>query len=381
MPDTTTARSARDWLTTLARYREPSTRRSLWELAATLVPFLALWVLAWMALSVSPWLAFALAVLNGGFLVRIFIIQHDCGHGSFLKNRTAQDWLGRVLGVLTLTPYAVWRRTHSIHHAHHGDLDARGIGDVLTLTIEEYRARGWWGRLMYRLYRNPVVLFVLGPSYLFLLQNRLPLGLMKSGWRYWTSAMGTNAMIGIAVGLIVWFGGFWPVLLIYLPTSLIAATLGVWLFYVQHQFEETHWSKGEEWQLHDAALEGSSHYILPQPLKWFSGNIGIHHVHHLYSRIPFYRLPEVIRDHQTRKPAVGEPAPVGHGGGQADELQGSPPEVWGGVRGSAPAPVQETVSAEKFRGGRNGPLLSSHALENAGFTGRFRGGSGVWFSS
>jgi omega-6 fatty acid desaturase (delta-12 desaturase) len=292
-------RQARDWLTVLARYREPSTRRSLWELVATLVPFFALWALAWMALSVSPWLALGLAMLNGAFLVRIFIIQHDCGHGAFLTNRTAQDWLGRTLGVLTLTPYAVWRRTHSIHHAHHGDLDARGIGDVLTLTIDEYRARGWFGRLMYRLYRHPVVLFVLGPSYLFLLQNRLPFGLMNSGWRYWTSAMGTNAMIGIAVGLIVWFGGLWPVLLIYLPTSLIAATLGVWLFYVQHQFEETHWSKGDDWQLHDAALEGSSHYILPQPLRWFSGNIGIHHVHHLYSRIPFYRLPEVIRDHRS----------------------------------------------------------------------------------
>jgi omega-6 fatty acid desaturase (delta-12 desaturase) len=291
-------RSAREWLSVLARYREPSTRRSLFELAATLVPFLALWALAWMALQVSPWLALALAVLNGAFLVRIFIIQHDCGHGSFLANRKAQDWVGRVLGVLTLTPYAVWRRTHSIHHAHHGNLDQRGIGDVTTLTLEEYRARSPFGRFMYRLYRHPVVLFVLGPSYLFILQNRLPLGLMNAGWRYWTSAMGTNAMIGIALGLIVWFGGLMPVLLIFLPTSVIAATIGVWLFYVQHQFEETHWSRGEDWQLHDAALEGSSHYVLPQPLRWMSGNIGIHHVHHLYSRIPFYRLPEVIRDHR-----------------------------------------------------------------------------------
>lgn len=292
-------RSARDWLSILARYREPSTRRSLFELAATLAPFLALWALAWMALSVSAWLALALAMLNGAFLVRIFIIQHDCGHGSFLHNRRAQDWLGRVLGVLTLTPYAVWRRSHSIHHAHHGNLDQRGIGDVLTLTIAEYRARSALGRLLYRLYRHPVVLFVLGPSYLFILQNRLPFGLMKSGWRYWTSAMGTNAMIGIALGLIIWFGGLLPVLLIFLPTSVIGATIGVWLFYVQHQFEETHWAKTEDWQLHDAALEGSSHYVLPQPLRWFSGNIGIHHVHHLYSRIPFYRLPEVIREHRA----------------------------------------------------------------------------------
>lgn len=299
MPETQSSpRSAREWLSVLARYREPSTRRSLLELAATLVPFVALWALAWMALSVSPWLAVAVAMLNGAFLVRIFIIQHDCGHGAFLKNRTAQDWLGRVLGVLTLTPYAVWRRTHSIHHSHHGNLDHRGIGDVTTLTIEEYRARSAFGRLMYRLYRHPVVLFVLGPSYLFILQNRVPLGLMNQGWRYWTSAMGTNAMIGIALGLVIWFGGLWPVLLIFLPTSVIAATIGVWLFYVQHQFEQTHWSKGEDWQLHDAALEGSSHYVLPQPLRWLSGNIGIHHVHHLYSRIPFYRLTEVIRDHR-----------------------------------------------------------------------------------
>jgi acyl-lipid omega-6 desaturase (Delta-12 desaturase) len=297
-PSSQAPRSAREWLSVLARYREPSTRRSLFELAATLIPFVALWALAWMALSVSGWLALALAVVNGAFLVRIFIIQHDCGHGAFLKNRHAQDWIGRALGVLTLTPYAVWRRQHAIHHAHHGDLDNRGIGDVTTLTLEEYRARTPFGRLMYRLYRHPLVLFVLGPSYLFILQNRLPFGLMKSGWRYWTSAMGTNAMIGIALAIIIWFGGLWPVLVIFLPTSVIAATIGVWLFYVQHQFEETHWSKGEDWQLHDAALEGSSHYVLPQPLRWLSGNIGIHHVHHLYSRIPFYRLPEVIREHR-----------------------------------------------------------------------------------
>ena len=294
----TPPRSAREWLSVLARYREPSTRRSIFELAATLLPFFALWVLAWIALSISPWLAAIIAALNGAFLVRIFIIQHDCGHGSFLSNRKAQDWVGRMLGVLTLTPYAVWRRTHSLHHANHGNLDRRGIGDVLTLTVAEYRARTQFGRLMYRLYRHPVVLFVLGPSYMFILQNRLPLGLMNSGWHYWASAMGTNAMIGIALGLVIWFGGFWPVLVIFLPTSVMAATIGVWLFYVQHQFEETHWSTDQNWQLHDAALEGSSHYVLPQPLRWLSGNIGIHHVHHLYSRIPFYRLGEVLRDHQ-----------------------------------------------------------------------------------
>ncbi|MES2665202.1 MAG: fatty acid desaturase [Pseudomonadota bacterium] len=297
IPDQGQGRSAREWVQVLAKYREPSTRRSIMELVVTLVPFVFLWAMAWASLSVSYWLAFGIAVLNGAFLVRIFVIQHDCGHASYFTNRKVQDWVGRALGVLTLTPYDVWRRTHSIHHAHHGDLDQRGIGDVLTLTVEEYRARSPFGRFLYRLYRHPVVLFVLGPSYLFILQNRLPLGLMNQGWRYWTSAMGTNAMIGIILGLIIWLGGLMPVLLIYLPTSVIAATIGVWLFYVQHQFEETHWSKGEDWQLHEAALIGSSHYVLPRPLAWLTANIGIHHVHHLYSRIPFYRLTEVLRDH------------------------------------------------------------------------------------
>lgn len=291
--------SARQWVLKLARYREPSTWRSIFELSVTLVPFVLLWVLAWISMEVSSWLTLAIAVLNGGFLVRIFVIQHDCGHASYFQNRKASDWLGRVLGVLTLTPYDVWRRTHSIHHSHHGNLDHRGIGDVLTLTVAEYRAKGWWGRLGYRLYRHPVVLFVLGPSYIFILQNRLPVGLMRSGWRFWISAMGTNAFIAIVVGLILWLGGFMPLLLIYIPTSVMGATIGVWLFYVQHQFEETQWEKGDDWQVHDAALEGSSHYQMPAALQWMSGNIGIHHVHHLYSRIPFYRLTEVLRDHKA----------------------------------------------------------------------------------
>lgn len=291
--------NARQWLAVLARYRDPSLGRSVFELAATLLPFLMIWALAWWLLAYAPVASFGLALLNGIFLVRLFIIQHDCGHGAFLKQRRVQNWIGRSLGVLTLTPYAVWQRTHAIHHASHGNLDARGIGDVTTLTVAEYQARGRFGRWLYRLYRNPVVLFVLGPVYLFLLQNRLPIGLMRAGWGYWVSAMGTNAMIALVLAALLWAGGWEAVLLIYLPCAISAATIGVWLFYVQHQFEQTHWSKGEDWQLHHAALEGSSHYVLPQPLRWLTGNIGIHHVHHLYSRIPFYRLPEVLRHHAT----------------------------------------------------------------------------------
>jgi omega-6 fatty acid desaturase (delta-12 desaturase) len=291
--------NARQWLAVLARYRDPSLGRSVFELAATLLPFLMIWALAWWLLAYAPVASFGLALLNGIFLVRLFIIQHDCGHGAFLKQRRVQNWIGRSLGVLTLTPYAVWQRTHAIHHASHGNLDARGIGDVTTLTVAEYQARGRFGRWLYRLYRNPVVLFVLGPAYLFLLQNRLPIGLMRAGWGYWVSAMGTNAMIALVLAALLWAGGWEAVLLIYLPCAISAATIGVWLFYVQHQFEQTHWSKGEDWQLHHAALEGSSHYVLPQPLRWLTGNIGIHHVHHLYSRIPFYRLPEVLRHHAS----------------------------------------------------------------------------------
>jgi omega-6 fatty acid desaturase (delta-12 desaturase) len=291
--------NARQWLAVLARYRDPSLGRSVFELAATLLPFLMIWALAWWLLAYAPVASFGLALLNGIFLVRLFIIQHDCGHGAFLKQRRVQNWIGRSLGVLTLTPYAVWQRTHAIHHASHGNLDARGIGDVTTLTVAEYQTRGRFGRWLYRLYRNPVVLFVLGPAYLFLLQNRLPIGLMRAGWGYWVSAMGTNAMIALVLAALLWAGGWEAVLLIYLPCAISAATIGVWLFYVQHQFEQTHWSKGEDWQLHHAALEGSSHYVLPQPLRWLTGNIGIHHVHHLYSRIPFYRLPEVLRHHAT----------------------------------------------------------------------------------
>ncbi|UWQ26411.1 fatty acid desaturase [Leisingera aquaemixtae] len=290
------ARTARDWVKILAQYREPNPARSAFELAVTVVPFLLLWAAAWWSLSVSYWLTLALSVCIAAFLLRLFTIQHDCGHGSFFTNRHVSDWVGRIIGVLTLTPYDVWRRTHSIHHSTHGNLGKRGMGDIHTMTVAEYRAASRWERLVYRLYRHPVTLFGIGPGYLFFLQNRIPYGLTGQA-RYWISAMGTNAAILAALGLIWYFGGLMPLLLIFLPATLIAATAGLWLFYVQHQFETTQWTQEEDWQLHDAALHGSSHYVLPPVLQWLSANIGIHHVHHLYSRIPFYRLTEVLRDH------------------------------------------------------------------------------------
>lgn len=289
---------ARDWVKVLSNYRDPDTFRSTFELVVTLGPFLMLWALAWWSLSISAWLTLGISICNAAFLLRLFCIQHDCGHAAFFKNRTVSDWLGRVLGVLTLTPYDVWRRSHSIHHNSSGNLGRRGMGDVHTLTLDEYKSLTPLRRFGYRLYRHPIVLFGLGPGYLFFLQNRLPLGLTENA-RYWVSAMCTNAAILVALGLIFYFGGAMPILLIFMPTTLLAATAGVWLFYVQHQFETTHWEQDSDWDLHNAALEGSSHYVLPPVLQWLSANIGIHHVHHLYSRIPFYRLPEVLRDHAS----------------------------------------------------------------------------------
>ncbi|MBT8460775.1 MAG: fatty acid desaturase [Boseongicola sp.] len=295
-PQNSGARAAIEWVKVLSAYRDPSTLRSSFELAVTLGPFLLLWGLAWWSSSISYWLTLAISLVNAAFLLRLFAIQHDCGHGAFFKNRTASDCLGRAIGVLTLTPYDVWRRSHSMHHSSSGNLGRRGMGDIHTLTVAEYRALTPLNRLMYRLYRHPVVLFGLGPGYLFFLQNRLPLGFMDKA-RYWVSAMCTNAAILAGLAVILYFGGLMPIFLIFVPTTLLAATAGVWLFYVQHQFETTHWEAEEDWQLHDAALHGSSHYVLPPVLQWLSANIGIHHVHHLYSRIPFYRLPEVLSDH------------------------------------------------------------------------------------
>jgi omega-6 fatty acid desaturase (delta-12 desaturase) len=282
----------------LTAYRSPSHPRSIAELAITFMPLAALWMAAWFTF----WLGYAwatplIAIPAAGFLVRLFLIQHDCGHGTFFSRRRTNDWIGRAIGVLTMTPYDFWRRTHAVHHASAGNLDRRGIGDVDTLTVREYGALSRWGRLKYRLYRHPLVMFGLAPAYLFLLQHRLPVGLMRHGWQPWASTMATNLAIALIVAVLVWFIGLKAFLLVHLPIMLLAATIGVWLFYVQHQFERTAWERDGDWSFHDAALHGSSHYDLPVLLRWFTANIGVHHVHHLCSRIPYYRLPHVLRDH------------------------------------------------------------------------------------
>ena len=289
--------TASDWTRTLARYRQPIPSRSVFELAVTLVPFVAIWAVAWWTLSISTVLALALALANAAFLVRLFIIQHDCGHGSLFSDRRVCDWIGRAIGVVTLTPYDVWRRTHAIHHATIGNLDRRSAGDVPLLTVREYQERGWLGRALYRLVRHPVFLFGFAPFFTFFVHHRLPIHLMRSGWRYWVSAMATNAAICLVLTGIIWLDGWDVLLFVFLPTTLLAAIAGVWFFYIQHQFEETSWQHEDDWNIQEAALHGSSHYALPGILRWITGNIGVHHVHHLASRIPFYRLPEVIEDH------------------------------------------------------------------------------------
>jgi omega-6 fatty acid desaturase (delta-12 desaturase) len=281
----------------LAPYRGPNGARGVLELVITAVPFGLIWILMWATLDTGYWICLLLAVPAAGFLVRLFMIQHDCGHGSFFPHRFANDWVGRVIGVVTLTPYDFWRRTHALHHASSGNLDRRGIGDIDTLTVREFLALPRWRQLLYRLYRHPIVMFGVGPSYLFILRHRLPMGMLRSGWQPWLSTMATNAAIAILVATMIWLVGIKSFLLVHLPIMVLAASIGVWLFYVQHQFEDTFWAQDKDWNFQEAALHGSSHYDLPSVLRWFTANIGVHHVHHLCSRIPYYRLPRVLQDH------------------------------------------------------------------------------------
>jgi omega-6 fatty acid desaturase (delta-12 desaturase) len=289
--------NASSWSKVLARYRSPNSLRSLLEIVITIGPFAVLWALAWLGLHLGYWFSLVLVVPAAAFLVRLFMIQHDCGHGSFFRSKALNDWIGRVIGVLTFTPYDFWRHTHAVHHASSGNLTRRGMGDIDTLTVKEYVALPWLGRLRYRLYRHPAVMFGIGPAYMFVLQHRLPVGLMRDGWRPWLSTMLTNLGIATIAAVLIFFIGLKAFLLVQLPIILLAAAAGVWLFYVQHQFEDTVWAEEPVWNRHDAALHGSSHYDLPRVLRWLTANIGVHHVHHLSSGIPFYRLRDVLRDH------------------------------------------------------------------------------------
>lgn len=291
------------WKEIVARYQKPSTARAVWQLVNTLVPYAALWCLMYYTKSVSWWLTVPLAVLAGAILVRAFIIFHDCGHGSFFKSPVANHVLGAITGVLTFTPFYHWRWEHAIHHSTSGDLDRRGTGDVWTLTVQEYLESSRWKRFAYRLARNPVVLFVIAPLFLFLIQQRVPKLKARARERY--SVYWTNLALGILAAVLIRIFGLKAYLIIQLTALTTAGAVGVWLFYVQHQFEGVYWERSEDWDYAEAALKGSSFYKLPKVLQWFSGNIGFHHIHHLSPRIPNYHLEKCHRAEplfQTVKP-------------------------------------------------------------------------------
>ncbi|MGV3773897.1 MAG: fatty acid desaturase [Verrucomicrobiales bacterium] len=288
---------APSWKATVAKFQKPSLPRATWQLVNTLGPFIILWYLIYRAVAVSWWLVLPLAILNGGFVVRLFIIFHDCGHGSYFKSKTANDVVGFITGMLTFTPYHHWRWEHSIHHATSGHLDKRGTGDIWTLTVQEYLEASRWKRFAYRLARNPFILFLFAPLYLFLIGHRFPS--KKANRRERLSVYWMNLAILTMAACLSYVFGLKNYLIIQLMITAVAGGAGVWLFYVQHQFEDVYWERAEHWDFTKAALQGSSFYRLPKVLQWFSGNIGFHHIHHLSARIPNYNLERCHKSDPT----------------------------------------------------------------------------------
>ena len=287
----------------LKNYQQPDFKRSLWQVLNSYIPYIALLTAMYFSLNFSYWLTLLLAIPAGGFMVRIFIICHDCGHGSFLKSKKARDFLGFISGLIAFVPYKQWRHSHAIHHATCGNLDRRGLGDVWTMTVEEYLSSTFWRRLGYRLYRNPYMMFTVGPLYAFLIGQRFSDKGAKR--REKNAVLFTNlTLLGIVI-LMYFTIGIKAYLMIQIPVLFFASIAGVWLFYIQHQYEDVYWERNEAWDFDAAALQGSSFYNLPGILRWFSGNIGFHHVHHLNSRIPNYYLEkchDIITQHVEIKP-------------------------------------------------------------------------------
>ena len=287
---------SRPWREIVAPYAKPDARRSIFQLLTTGVPFLALLAAMLWGVDHGIWAMLVLAAPGAALLVRLFMIQHDCGHGCYFKSRWANDLLGRVLGVVTLTPYTFWHRSHAVHHATSGNLNRRGVGDIDTLTVREYLSLSARRRFRYRLYRHPVILFGIGPAYQFLLRHRVPTGHPVRHRQDWASILGTNIALAAIVIVMALTIGLRPFLLSYLPVILLSASMGVWLFYVQHQFEETYWESGSRWDFHTAAMQGASFYDLPGILQWVTAYIGFHHIHHMSSKIPNYRLRECFKE-------------------------------------------------------------------------------------
>jgi acyl-lipid omega-6 desaturase (Delta-12 desaturase) len=289
-------RDTAGWQHIVEPYQHACAKRALWQLTNTFVPYALLWCAMYGALQISFWLAMPLAVLSAAFLVRIFIIFHDCAHGSYFKARWANDALGFVAGVLTFSPYAHWRWEHAIHHSSAGDLDRRGTGDMWTMTVQEYIAAPRARRLRYRLTRNPFVLFVIAPLFVFVVKQRFASSQARGRQR--RSVWWTNLALLCSAGILGQIFGLGAYLLIQSIVIAVAGTAGLWLFYVQHQFEGVYWERGEHWDYAAVALRGSSYYKLPRVLQWLSGNIGFHHVHHLSPRIPNYHLQRCHESHR-----------------------------------------------------------------------------------
>ncbi len=297
MTATTKPRRAQEgpnWRQIVARYQKSDERRAVGQIFTSVIPFLVMMVVMYFSLRVSYWLTLLLAIPTAGFMVRTFIVFHDCGHGSFFPNRKANDVVGFITGVLTFTPYYRWRHAHAVHHATAGDLDRREMGDIWTMTVDEYLDAPRWRRIAYRIYRNPLMIFTVGAWLSFLVLQRFPNP--KDGKRERYSILWTDLallLIFVAAGLTIGMGDF---LRILLPVFFIGTSVGVWLFYVQHQFEGVYWERHQNWSYVDAALKGSSFYQLPKLLQWFSGNIGFHHIHHLSPRIPNYFLEQAYTE-------------------------------------------------------------------------------------
>jgi omega-6 fatty acid desaturase (delta-12 desaturase) len=277
-----------------APYAQPRLARSLLDVATSVAPYLALSIVLYATLGVSVLLTLALYVLAAGFLVRTFIVFHDCAHGSLFRSKRANRWVGRLAGLLVLVPFARWRHDHAVHHATSGDLERRGVGDIVTLTVAEYRARSWRGRLGYRLVRNPLVMFGLGPIFAMIVGPRIPTRSQRPRLRH--SVLATDAVLLSLVTALLTQIGWESLLLVWAPPAMLAGSVGIWLFYVQHQFEDAYWQSPVAWSYDDAALRGSSYLRLPRVLQFFTGNIGLHHVHHLSTRIPNYNLERAHRE-------------------------------------------------------------------------------------
>ncbi|HUI87644.1 MAG TPA: fatty acid desaturase [Anaerolineales bacterium] len=281
------------WQEIVAKYASPNLRKSLWQITNTLIPYVLLFYFTMRSVELSLWLTIPLAILSAGFLVRTFIIFHDCGHGSYFKSQKANDWVGIVTGVLAFTPYHRWKREHAIHHATSGDLDRRGTGDVYTMTVQDYLDAPWWKKFGYRVMRNPMVMFLIGPMLLFVIIERIP---PSKGKREIAGVWWTNAALVVIVAAMILLFGWRDYVIAQLWILFFGTTAGVWLFYVQHNYQGVYWERHPQWNYFKAGLQGSSFYKLPAVLQWFTGNIGFHHIHHLGSKIPNYNLPRAYKE-------------------------------------------------------------------------------------